>query len=145
LRNLWMSATARADACILFARVAVALTKSANAFIEIANTKSHFRCTEVNMHVFRLRTHVLSLVIFAYFAAGAALAQNQTQPQSTKPPATSTTTMEDVSKWTQKQWDAAKAKWSEEKAKWGDCQKQSTKAKLSGRKSWQFLYDCMTK
>jgi hypothetical protein len=53
--------------------------------------------------------------------------------------------MEDVSKLTQKQWDAAKAKWSEEKAKWGDCQKQSTKAKLSGRKSWQFLYDCMTK
>ena len=95
------------------------------------------------MHVFRLRTHVLSLVIFAYFAAGAALAQNQTQPQST--PATSTTKMEDVSKWTQKQWDAAKAKWSEEKAKWGDCKKQSTKAKLSGRKSWQFLYDCMTK
>ena len=59
------------------------------------------------MHMFRLRTHVLSLVIFAYFATGAALAQNQTQPQSTKPPATSTTKMEDVSKWTQKQWDAA--------------------------------------
>ena len=110
-----------------------------------ANAKSHFRYTEVNLHMFRLRTHVLSLVIFAYFATGAALAQNQTQPQSTKPPATSTTKMEDVSKWTQKQWDAAKAKWSEEKAKWGDCQKQSTKAKLSGRKSWQFLYDCMTK
>lgn len=97
--------------------------------------------------MFRLRTDVLSLVIVAYFAAGAALAQNQTQtqPQSTKPPATSTTKMEDVSKWTQKQWDAAKAKWSEEKAKWGDCQKQAAKAKLSGRKSWQFLYDCMTK
>jgi hypothetical protein len=47
--------------------------------------------------------------------------------------------MEDVSKWTQKQWDAAKAKWSEEKAKWGDCQKQSTKAKLSGRKSGSFF------
>ena len=53
------------------------------------------------MHMFRLRSHVLSLVIFAYFA-GAALAQNQTQPQSTKPPATSTIKMEDVSKWTQK-------------------------------------------
>ena len=97
------------------------------------------------MYMFRLRTQVMSLVILAYFAAGAVLAQNQTQPQSTKPPATSTTKMEDVSKWTQKQWDAAKAKWSEEKAKWGDCQKQAKHEKLSGRKSWQFLYDCMTK
>src|SRR6266480_6808322 len=96
------------------------------------------------MHMFRLRTHVVSLVILAYFAPGAA-AQNQTQPQPTKPPATSTIKMEDVSKWTQKQWDAAKAKWSEEKAKWGDCQKQAKHEKLSGRKSWQFLYDCMTK
>jgi hypothetical protein len=86
-------------------------------------------------YMFRLRTHVVSLVILASFAAGAALAQNQTQPQPTKPAATSTIKMEDVSKWTQKQWDAAKAKWSAEKAKWGDCQKQSTKAKLSGRKS----------
>ena len=93
----------------------------------------------------RLRAHVLSIVILAYFAGGVAFAQNQTQPQSTKPPATSTIKMEDVSKWTQKQWDAAKAKWSEEKAKWDDCQKQAKQAKLSGRKSWQFLYDCMTK
>jgi hypothetical protein len=107
--------------------------------------KCVFRYTEVNMCLFRLRTPVMSLVILAYFAAGAALAQNQTQRQPAKPAATSTIKMEDVSKWTQKQWDAAKAKWSEEKAKWGDCQKQSTKAKLSGRKSWQFIYDCMTK
>ena len=33
--------------------------------------------------------------------------------------------MEDVSKWTQKQWDAAKTKWSKEKAKWDDYQKQA--------------------
>jgi hypothetical protein len=52
---------------------------------------------------------------------------------------------EDVSKWTRKQWDAAKAKWSEETAKWNDCQTQANGKKLSGRKSWQFLYDCMTK
>ena len=53
--------------------------------------------------------------------------------------------MDDVSKWTQKQWDTAKAKWSKEKTKWASCQKQSDEQKLSGRKSWQFLYDCMTK
>jgi len=53
--------------------------------------------------------------------------------------------MEDVSKWTQKQWNAAKAKWSEEKTTWNDCQTQAKTKNLSGRKSWQFLYDCMTK
>ena len=52
--------------------------------------------------------------------------------------------MEDVSKWTQKQWNAAKAKWSEEKTKWNACQGQAKTKNLSGRKSWQFLYDCMT-
>jgi hypothetical protein len=96
----------------------------------------------------RLHAHVLSMVILAYFAAGASLAQSQTQPQpAPKPAETSTVKMEDVSKWTQKRWDAAKAKWSEEKVKWGDCQKQA-KAKtktLSRREGWQFLYDCMTK
>ena len=92
----------------------------------------------------QLRAQIVMIIALAFLAT-AALAQSQTQPQSTTKPATASATMEDVSKWTQKQWDAAKAKWSEEKAKWGDCQKQSTKAKLSGRKSWQFLYDCMTK
>jgi hypothetical protein len=53
--------------------------------------------------------------------------------------------MEDVSKWTQKQWNAAKAKWSEEKTKWNDCQTQAKGKSLSGHKSWKFLYDCMTK
>jgi len=53
--------------------------------------------------------------------------------------------MEDISKWTQKQWDAAKAEWSKETTKWANCQKQADDRKLSGQKSWQFLYDCMTK
>src|SRR5215469_7970983 len=67
----------------------------------------------------RLRSYVLSIVVLTYFAAGASLAQGQTQPQSApKPAETSTMKMEDVSKWTQKQWNAAKAKWSEEKIKW---------------------------
>jgi hypothetical protein len=94
----------------------------------------------------RLYAHVMSMVVLAHFAVGASLAQSQTQPQpAPKPAETSTIKMEDVSKWTQKQWDAAKAKWSEEKAKWSDCQTQAKAKTLSGRKSWQFVYDCMTK
>lgn len=50
--------------------------------------------------MFRLGTHVLLAGILACLGAGAVLAQNQTQPQSTKPPATSTIKMEDASKWT---------------------------------------------
>ena len=54
-------------------------------------------------------------------------------------------TTEEVSKWTQKQWDAANAKWMKEKDKWTSCNKQATNEKLSGRKSWSFIYTCMTK
>jgi hypothetical protein len=50
----------------------------------------------------------------------------------------------DVSKWTRKQWNQAKAKWAKEEAKWADCNKNATDQKLRGRKSWSFLYDCMT-
>ncbi len=53
--------------------------------------------------------------------------------------------MTDVSKWTRKEWNAAKAKWVHEKKKWHDCNGQAKAQKLSGRQSWQFLYDCMTK
>jgi hypothetical protein len=88
----------------------------------------------------------LSVVVLTCFAAGASLAQRQTQAQQEpKPAETSTMKMEDVSKWTQKQWNAAKAKWTEKRAQWNDCQTQAKVKNLSGRKSWQFLYDCMTK
>ena len=93
----------------------------------------------------RPNSYVLSMVVLTCLGAGASLAQGQTQPQSApKPAETSTMKMEDVSKWTQKQWNAAKAKWSEEKTKWDHCQAQAKTKNLSGRKSWQFLYDCMT-
>jgi hypothetical protein len=90
----------------------------------------------------RLNGYVLSIVVLIYLAAGASLAQPQQAP---KPAETSTMKMEDVSKWTQKQWNAAKAKWTEKKTQWNDCQTQAKAKNLSGRKSWQFLYDCMTK
>jgi hypothetical protein len=95
----------------------------------------------------RLYSRAFSMAVLTYLSAGASLAQSQTQTQpATKPAETSTMKMEeDVSKWTRKQWNAAKAKWSEEKTQWNDCETQAKAKKLSGRKSWQFLYDCMTK
>ena len=94
----------------------------------------------------RSARHVLPIVMLTNLGVGASLAQGQTQPQSApKPAETSTMKMEDVSKWTQKQWNTAKAKWSEEKRKWNDCQAQAKAKSLSGHKSWQFLYDCMTR
>jgi hypothetical protein len=49
-----------------------------------------------------------------------------------------------VENWTSKQWKAAQKEWVKDKAKWADCRKRSTAQKLSGRKSWSFLYQCMT-
>ncbi len=53
--------------------------------------------------------------------------------------------MEDVANWTKQQWYAAKAKWVKEKVKWAGCQEQAVENKIYGRKSWVFLYGCMTK
>ena len=53
-------------------------------------------------------------------------------------------TVSQVETWTQKQWNTAKKEWAKDKAKWAGCQKKSDTQKLSGRKSWSFLYQCMT-
>ncbi len=80
---------------------------------------------------------VTNVVLAAILASGMAFAQ---EPASPKP-----STATQVETWTKKQWDAAKKDWAKDKAKWADCQKQSSKQKLKGRKSWSFLYTCMTK
>jgi hypothetical protein len=87
------------------------------------------------------------MVTLALMAIAPAFAQGQTKTQPTTKPAETSATkkLEDVSKWTQEQWDAAKAKWSEEKVVWADCQKEANNKNLSGRESWSFLYRCMTK
>jgi hypothetical protein len=91
---------------------------------------------------------ILMLVAVALLGAGAAQAQTQA-PSSPAPMASlsaqASQTMTDVSKWTRKQWIAAKAKWVEEKDVWNGCQTQAKAQNLAGKKSWQFLYDCMTK
>jgi hypothetical protein len=64
--------------------------------------------------------------------------------QTTTPSSPTSSKIDDVSKWTSKQWNRAKAEWAKEKEKWADCQKQSKNQNLTGRKSWSFLASCMT-
>ena len=104
----------------------------------------------------RFRASLLAIVAVSCLG-GAAFAQSPTPPAAAPAPAaapsspsssvsaTASATAEDVSKWTRKQWNAAKAKWAQEKDKWAGCRKQAGAQKLAGRASWQFLYDCMTK
>jgi hypothetical protein len=72
--------------------------------------------------------------------------RHETQPQqAAKSAETSAMKMEDVSKWTQSSGRLRRPSGLKRKTQWNDCQTQATAKNLSGRKSWQFLYDCMTK
>jgi hypothetical protein len=85
-----------------------------------------------------VRSVFVAAAVLGMVTSGATLAQ------TTAPPSSTSSKVEDVSKWTSKQWDRAKAKWAKEKDKWDDCQKQSEDQNLKGRKSWSFLASCMT-
>lgn len=85
-----------------------------------------------------IRSALAAVAILGIVTSGVALAQ------TTAPSSPTSSKLDDVSKWTTKQWNQAKAKWAEEKLKWADCQKQSKDQKLAGRKSWSFLASCMT-
>jgi hypothetical protein len=87
-----------------------------------------------------VRSALVAAAVLGIVTSGIALAQTTTTP----PPPSSSSKVDDVSKWTVKQWNRAKAEWSKEKEKWADCQKQSKDQKLTGRKSWSFLASCMT-
>jgi hypothetical protein len=94
----------------------------------------------------------LSAVALAgIIATGVVFAQApQSTPTPRPAPSTSTSapsqpsTVTKVESWTKKQWAAAQKEWSKDKAKWAECRKKSKDQKLSGRKSWSFLYDCMS-
>jgi len=100
----------------------------------------------------RTRAFVAADVVLAgIVACGVAFAQAPVSPPATTAaPAASAPASPDpsaaarVETWTRKQWAAAKKEWATDKKKWADCQKQSSKQKLEGRKSWSFLYQCMT-
>ena len=88
-----------------------------------------------------VRSALVAVAVLGMVTSGVALAQTTTPPSSTSPPSSK---VDDVSKWTSKQWNQAKAKWAKEKEKWADCRKQSKDQNLTGRKSWSFLASCMT-
>jgi hypothetical protein len=94
-----------------------------------------------------VRSALVAVAILGIAASGVALAQ---QPAPSSPPASApvspptSSKVDDVSKWTMKQWNQARAKWAKEKDKWADCRKQAKDQKLTGRKSWSFLASCMT-
>jgi len=101
----------------------------------------------------RTRAPLAAFVVLAGIAAtGVAVAQtppappiattSATDPMPQTPSEPSATTR--VETWTKKQWDAAQQEWAKNQVKWTDCQKQSDAQKLSGQKSWTFLYQCMT-
>jgi hypothetical protein len=96
-----------------------------------------------------VRSAFAAAAIFAIAASGAALAQETTPPSTTPAPSSEPASktpskVDEVSKWSSRQWNRAKAQFAKEKNKWTDCQKQSKDQKLTGRKSWSFLYSCMT-
>lgn len=99
----------------------------------------------------RTRFYLTAAVAAAVMSSGAVLAQISVSPPAAKPsPAASApdsskpSVATQVETWTGAQWEAAKEEWAKDKAKWADCQDQSSKQKLEGRKSWSFLYTCMT-
>jgi hypothetical protein len=85
-----------------------------------------------------IRSALVAVAIVGMATSGVVLAQTAAPSSSTS------AKIDDVSKWTTKQWNQAKAKWAKEREKWADCQKQSKDQKLTGRKSWSFLASCMT-
>jgi hypothetical protein len=101
--------------------------------------------------MFHIRFHLAAVALTAVMSSGAVVAQTLVSPPATKssPAASAPDTSKpsiatQVETWTNTQWEASKEEWAKDKAKWADCQEQSSKQKLEGRKSWSFLYTCMT-
>jgi len=91
----------------------------------------------------------LTAIVLAAVASSGVVAQTpgpqpKPAPGASTPDSSKPSTATQVETWTTKQWEAAKREWAKDKAKWVDCQKQSSEQKLKGRKSWSFLYTCMT-
>ena len=96
--------------------------------------------------MFYTRVGLSTLVLAALIGAATAFAQAPViEPGvAASAPASERDRGAEVEKWTLDQWEAAKAKWSQERTKWADCQQSATDQKLTGTKSWAFLYRCMS-
>ena len=67
-----------------------------------------------------------------------------TTPTPAAPASSEPSDASKVEKWTKKEWNNAVKEWAQDETKWAGCREQSKATKLSGRKSWSFLYRCMT-
>jgi len=85
-----------------------------------------------------VRSALIAIAILGVVTSAAVRAQ------TTTPSSSASSNIDDVSEWTSRQWNRAKAKWEQEKEKWADCQRQSKDQNLTGRESWSFLASCMT-
>ena len=99
----------------------------------------------------RIRFWLTAIGFAVVMSSTAAFAQTSVSPPATKsapaasaPDSSKPSTATQVETWTRKQWEAAKKEWARDTKKWADCRKRSSKQKLEGRKSWSFLYKCMT-
>jgi hypothetical protein len=90
-----------------------------------------------------IRSASAALAVASLLCSGMVLAQTPAPSDNSKPSPVSSA-VDDVSKWTSKEWNRARIKWAKEKDKWADCEKHTKEQKLSGRKSWSFLASCMT-
>jgi len=89
----------------------------------------------------------VALVAFAAIANPQTATSQTTSPKAQAVPvsmSSGSAISTQVETWTMRQWEAAQKKWAKDKTKWSDCQKQSGNRHLEGRKSWSFLYTCMT-
>jgi hypothetical protein len=85
-----------------------------------------------------VRSTLVAVAVLGVISPEAVLAQTPAPSPQTS------SKFDDVSRWTEEQWNRAKAEWVNEKEKWADCQKQAQDRNLTGRKSWSFLASCMT-
>jgi hypothetical protein len=99
----------------------------------------------------RIRFCLTAVGFAAVMSSSVVIAQTPVAPPVTRPASAASasvsskpSTVTQVETWTRKQWEAARRGWAKDKTKWADCRKQSSEQKLGGRKSWSFLYQCMT-
>ena len=106
--------------------------------------------TRENASMNYTRSLIAVTLVGVVATSGAVLAQSPSQPAQKPAPETSSpatsqpSTAEKVQHWTLKQWASAKKKLAKDKEKWANCRKQASDKNLTGRKSWSFLYECMT-
>jgi hypothetical protein len=107
-------------------------------FVQAAAAISTIRAEAQEHHSMRRTRLVIASAVLAVALAASAQAQTSTPKSGAEP-----STADKVKTWSNKRWNAAKLEWQKDKAKWDVCNQRATAQKLSGRKSWSFIYDCM--